>query len=68
MKTTLERPLLVSPDEAARVLRVSRSQVYNLIAWGALRTVSIGRGRRILWEDVERVAREGFRHDPLSRR
>ena len=68
MKTTLERPLLVGPDEAARMLRVSRSQIYNLIACGALRTVHIGRSRRIPVEDIERLAREGFRHDRLNHR
>jgi len=53
------RSLLVTVDEAARLLRLSRSSIYILISRGLLRTVHLGRARRVLFEDVVRIAREG---------
>jgi excisionase family DNA binding protein len=40
-------PLLYRVEEAAEALRLSRSQVYELIRSGALRTVKIGGRRRV---------------------
>lgn len=39
--------LLVTPEEAARALRVGRSKVYDLMRSGELRSVKIGGSRRI---------------------
>lgn len=39
--------------EVAEVLRISRSTVYDLIKSGDLRTVTIGRNRRVAAEDLE---------------
>lgn len=39
-------PLLIRPKDAAELLGLSRSQVYELIASGELTTVRIGRGNR----------------------
>jgi excisionase family DNA binding protein len=39
--------LLLTPEEAAQVLRVGRSKVYDLIRTGTLRSVKIGGSRRI---------------------
>jgi len=39
--------LLVSPAEAAKVLRVGRSTIYDLMRTNALTSVKIGRSRRI---------------------
>ena len=39
--------LLLTPEEAAKALRVGRSKVYDLIRSGALRSVKIGGSRRI---------------------
>jgi excisionase family DNA binding protein len=40
-------PLLVTVDEAAALLQVSRNQVYRLIHSGMLPSLTIGRWRRI---------------------
>ena len=39
--------LLLKPEEAAKLLAVGRTQVYALIAKGALESVQIGRLRRV---------------------
>jgi excisionase family DNA binding protein len=39
--------LLYTPEATAEVLSVGRSRVYELIATGELRSVTIGRSRRI---------------------
>jgi excisionase family DNA binding protein len=43
--TTVER--LLTAAEAAEVLHVGRSKVYELMAGGLLRSVKIGRCRRV---------------------
>ena len=40
-------PMLFTPVQAARVLNVSRSQIYVLMKGGQLGSVHIGRSRRI---------------------
>lgn len=40
-------PLLYRPEEAASILGVSRTRVYDLIGSGQLRSVKLGRARRI---------------------
>ena len=40
-------PMLFTPVQAARVLNVSRSQIYVLLKGGQLGSVHIGRSRRI---------------------
>lgn len=40
-------PVLYRVEEAAEALRLSRTQVYELIRCGALRTVKIGGRRRV---------------------
>jgi excisionase family DNA binding protein len=44
---TVHTPLLLTVVEAARLLAVGRTTVYALIARGELRTIHIGRARRI---------------------
>lgn len=39
--------LLVKVEEAARLCRISRSQMYELMAAGVVPSLSIGRSRRI---------------------
>jgi len=40
-------PVLVRVEEAARLLSISRSKAYELIAAGELASVTIGRARRV---------------------
>jgi excisionase family DNA binding protein len=43
----MELPILFTPKQAASVLGISRSSVYNLLKAGDLGSVRIGRSRRI---------------------
>jgi excisionase family DNA binding protein len=45
--------LLVTIEEAARRLSIGRSQIYEVMRRGRLRSVRIGRSRRILERDLE---------------
>ena len=46
--------LLLTPEEAAQVLRVGRTTLYALIRDGDLRAVHIGRSCRLSWSELER--------------
>ena len=50
--------LLLTPEEAATVLRLSRTTVYALIRSGELRSVHIGRSCRISQAELERYVRQ----------
>jgi excisionase family DNA binding protein len=47
--------LAVPPAEAARMLSLSRPMIYKLIHSGELRTVNIGRTRRVPVSELERL-------------
>jgi excisionase family DNA binding protein len=49
--------LLLTPEEAARVLRVGRTTIYTLIKAGDLLPVHIGRSCRISHAELERYVR-----------
>jgi len=42
-----ELPILYTPVQAARIMGISRAQVYNLLKDGSLNSIHIGRSRRI---------------------
>ncbi len=46
--------LLLTPEEAARVLRVGRTTIYGLIKAGELQPVHIGRSCRLARAELER--------------
>ncbi|MBM9505316.1 helix-turn-helix domain-containing protein [Actinacidiphila acididurans] len=48
--------LLYRPEEAAEVLALGRSTIYELMAAGNLRFVKCGRSRRIHHTELERFA------------
>ena len=51
-------PLLLTPEEAAKLLSVGRTTVYALIKAGDLRPVHIGRSCRISRAELERYIRQ----------
>ncbi len=51
--TSDTRPLLVTTEEAARMLGVARSTIYQLVGQGTLPTVHIGRSVRFRVQDLE---------------
>ncbi len=50
-----EPPRLIRVEDAAKLLNVGRSAVYDLIRSGRLRSVKIGKSRRIPREAVDEV-------------
>ena len=50
-------PLLLTPEEAARALRVGRTTIYALMKAGDLRPVHIGRSCRLSRAELERYVR-----------
>jgi excisionase family DNA binding protein len=50
-------PLLFTPEEAAKLLRVGRTTIYSLMKVDELRPVHIGRSCRISRAELERYVR-----------
>jgi excisionase family DNA binding protein len=46
-------PLLVRAEEAARLLGISRTRTYEMLRQGELRSVRLGRARRVRLADIE---------------
>lgn len=54
-KGALDGALVVTVPRAARILDVSRAQMYNLMTRGQLRWIKLGRSRRIEISELERL-------------
>lgn len=50
--------LLLTPEEAAEALSIGRSKLYQLLAAGALRSVTIGSSRRVPVEALRSFVEE----------
>ncbi len=50
--------ILITAEEAAEVLSVGRTTVYELIKVGALHSIKIGRSRRIATTEVTRYVEQ----------
>ena len=50
---------LATTAEAAEFLNIARSTLYDLMSRGSILYVKLGNCRRISWEELDRVAREG---------
>ncbi|MFF7452910.1 helix-turn-helix domain-containing protein [Kitasatospora sp. NPDC008115] len=50
--TTTLHPVLLKPEEAAKMLRIGRSKLYELLAARELTSIKIGRSRRVRLADV----------------
>ena len=48
------QPLLLTTDQAKRVLQIGRSHLYNLLGRGKIKSIKIGRNRRIPVVELER--------------
>jgi excisionase family DNA binding protein len=46
-------------DEAAKIIGVSRTTLYKLIAEGKLKTIRIGSDRRVPAMELERLSKKG---------
>ncbi len=59
----MNNPLLLTIEESADRLRIKRSKMYELVATGEIKSLKIGRLRRILVRDlvafVNRLAEQG---------
>lgn len=54
----VDRPLLLTPEEAAVALRLGRTKLYELLRTKKIRSVREGASRRIAWVDLERYVEE----------
>lgn len=55
------KPLLLSPNSAARALDVSRSTIYGLMKAGHIKYVQVGADRRIPVDEIDKIARGGVK-------
>lgn len=53
LESSQRDPLAYGPDEAARLLGISRSRLYQIFAAGQLESFTLGRRRLIRHRDLE---------------
>src|SRR3954466_6804666 len=63
-----DEALLLTPEEAARLLRIGRTTVYALMKAGDLRPVHIGRSCRLARAELERYVNRLHAPEPTERR
>src|SRR3954451_10816042 len=63
-----DESLLLTPEEAARLLRIGRTTVYALMKAGDLRPVHIGRSCRLARAELERYVNRLNAPEPTGRR
>lgn len=47
-----EQPVLLTVEQVCRIINIGRSKTYELIASNLIPSISIGRSRRVLREDL----------------
>lgn len=61
MSTSVDnKPVLLSPNSAARALDVSRSTIYGFMKRGLIKFVQVGSDRRIPVDEINRIVAEGI--------
>ena len=55
------RPLLISVDQFRSLMQCGRTTAFEMIRTKRVRSVLIGRSRRILFEDAERLVADALR-------
>lgn len=66
-QTADDLPLLLTVEQTSRKLHIGRSRVFELIATGELRSLSIGRSRRIPTAECERFITARMEAEALQR-
>jgi excisionase family DNA binding protein len=61
-------PLLVSPRQALRLLDISNSSLYGLLRSGQLRSLHVGRSRRIPLEAIKEFVAKRLAANPANPR
>ena len=57
----MSEPLLVTPKEAAKLLSISRSKTYELIASGTLPSITLGYSRRVPLAELREFIRNSVK-------
>ena len=65
-QTESDARLLITVEEAARRLSIGRSHIYELVVRGMLRSVRIGRSRRIAARDIEAFIESLLHESPVT--
>lgn len=53
-------PLLLTAEQASQVLQIGRSHLYELLGRGEIKSIKIGRSRRIPVIEIERYIESGM--------
>ena len=62
--SNLPEPLVVTVPEAARMLSLSRAKLYPLISSGEIRSLKIGKCRRVPVREIESFIDRHFDSEP----